>query len=147
MKKTQCLTEEQWRVYWKHRGIAFIILVGLIVINAFTKDIFNVVWARPITEATIIVSIPILYVAFVDSLIKPFSIKINKIGIPIVMLTMLVLLYFGNKYRAFTVVENGMISDSIRELIVIVEYGLFLLVDMLRKLYKEKNKKDCFSNL
>lgn len=140
MKKKQRLTEEQWRIYWKHRGIAFIILIGLIVINAFTKDIFNIVWAKPITEATIILSIPILYVAFADSLIKPFSMKVNIIGITVVTLIMIALLYFGNKYRVFAVVENGMISDSIRELIVVVEYGLFLLIDMLRKLFTRKNQ-------
>ncbi len=135
MEKKQHLTEEQWKIYWKHRGIAFIVLVGLIIINAFIKECFNVAWAKPITEATIILSIPILYIAFVDSLIKPFSMKVNVIGVTIVTLIVIALLYFGNKYRAFAVVENGIISDSIRELIVIIEYGLFLLVDMLRKLF------------
>lgn len=135
------LTEKQWNFFWKHAGIAFFILTGLILINAGIKGIFGVVWACPITEAQVLLSVPVFYIAIINSKIRPpmFSMKFNIAVVTILTIVLGIIIHVGNNDKVFKIIENGMISKTVDGLFPIMFVDLLFIVDLFSQTY-EKTK-------
>lgn len=139
MKNVSKLTAEQWHKYWKNTGIGFYILVTTMVINAFIKELCNVKWANPVMEMTTLFLAPLLYIAIANSSIKPSdSLRFNIAISTLVSSIVLILLLVGNKYNAFRIIENNMISDSIWGIVILLAWDVYFIICIVKRLFMDK---------
>lgn len=139
MKNVSKLTAEQWHKYWKNTGIGFYILVTTMVINAFIKELCNVKWANPVMEMTMLLLAPLLYIAIANSSIKPsHSLRFNIAVSTLISSIILVVFLIGNKYNAFRIIENNMISDSIWGIVILLAWDMYFIICILKTLLMDK---------
>lgn len=105
--------------------ILFAVLIG---INGFIKEVY-ITWAPVLIEAFVLIYIPMFYFVLM-SVIKNayFGIQKNHVailfGLGIVVIFNLLLLIPKLIDGTFTLVENGMLSDSIMQLSVILFFAM-----------------------
>jgi hypothetical protein len=140
MKNRYKLTESELKIYWKNVGISFFILSILVMANAFIKELCGIKWANPIMEMTILLLVPVLYGIIANSLIRPpSSLRFNATVTISVSLLIGVLLLVGNKYNAFKLIENNMISNSIWGILYLSAYDVYFIACIVRILFRKKN--------
>ena len=106
------VTDAKQKIYWRTLGISYIILVILILVNAWLKQTFNIVWANPIAETILLMYIPTIYM----TINKPMTLKKNSIRNSLLLtslffFTIIIQIISSFKNNNFNVISNNKLLD------------------------------------
>lgn len=119
--------------------ILFALLVG---INGFIKE-YYITWAPPMVEAFVLIYIPMFYFTLM-SLIKnayfrELDTKVAVIFIMGLLVTFnLFVIIQGIIYGTFSLVEDGMLSDGIGQVLLVLFFGMIVIAAIINRMKERR---------